>query len=67
MVDGQEQDRVGVRADGPFTFSTWVAPAGGRAIRFEVLGSLDAGVLYSNPVYFVDSGENVPRERLPQP
>ncbi len=65
MVDGEEHERATVTATGAFSWSTTVEPAAGRLVRFEVLSGEGEGLLYSNPIYFVDSAAGVPAERLP--
>ena len=47
-----------------------IDPVGGKLVRFEVWSATTdeaTGLLFTNPVYFVDSAEDVPAYRLPVP
>ncbi len=67
IVDGEELERTPVLASGPFVGDVTIDPRGGKVVRFEVLDGQEDGILYSNPVYFSDTDEGVPAERLPRP
>lgn len=67
IADGGVVDQVPVSAGGRFATAVTVDPRGGRVVRFEVLDAAGGGVLYSNPIYFVDRADGVPGERLPRP
>jgi hypothetical protein len=66
VVDGVESARWPVSTAGAFEATHTIEPAGGRVVRFEVLGDSGEILLLTNPVYFIDAGV-VPDERVPVP
>lgn len=54
-----------------FERTVTIAPEGGKLIRFEVWtrdpAEAGKGLLFTNPIYFVDAGLTVPAERVPIP
>ncbi len=53
-----------------FEASHAIDPVGGKLVRAEVWNSGNesaSGLLFSNPIYFVDDAEGVPEARLPVP
>lgn len=65
--DGEAVATATAVADGPFEWAVPVDPRGGSVLRFEVKLADGDGILFSNPVYFVEDSNGVPAERLPRP
>ena len=68
VLDGQQVATWTVEQDGWYDTSLQVDPTAGGAIRFEVYDPQSGeGLLFSNPIYFMDDGMAVPEERMPAP
>jgi hypothetical protein len=68
LADGLEVARWPVEADGALTVEAEVDPTGGRAARVELLNAAGAGILFTNPIYFLDSDPGtIPEVRRPSP
>jgi hypothetical protein len=68
VEDGVVVASTVVPSGGAFSSAYTVDPLGGRVLRFEVVPPGEpSGVLYTNPIYFVDTAVDLPQERAPAP
>lgn len=67
IIDGEQIGYWTVKSDGAFEATQAVDPLQDRVVRFEVHHPDAEEILYTNPVYFVEAGVEVPVERVPAP
>ncbi|MCK6502749.1 hypothetical protein L6R53_05015 [Myxococcota bacterium] len=67
IVDGRVVDTWDVTMLGTFRGEITVDPTVTTLVRFEVHHPFSGGILFTNPIYFVPEGTEVPAERVPTP
>ncbi len=68
VENGSPTEEIISQEAGPFAASFPVVPLGGNVVRMEVLSAEDDPVLFTNPIYYLDTDPgNIPPERLPSP